>query len=174
LVDEARPPGVFHFASWLAGQTEQRKQTRILAGPTQTMYSAQLDCMPCHHELVANSWRQKSRSQIMELATWPSTPPRSSTENLSVHDRAKLLNEILSNSRNTNNWEAAVQCYLAAGAFLGDLKSGSAAPAAEIRALRAAVADLGKFLASDCFAALSTNKRRPTTYDSPTAYSPAA
>jgi hypothetical protein len=130
--------------------------------------------MSCHHELAANSWRQKSRSQIMELATWPSNPLPSSAENLSVPDRAKLLTEIFNDSRNINNWEAAVQCYLAAGAFLADLKSGVPVPAAEINALRAAVADLGKFLASDCFAALSTDKQRPTTYDSPTAYAPAA
>jgi hypothetical protein len=174
LVDEARPPGVFHFASWLAGQTEQRKQTRNLAESIQAIDFAQFDCTSCHHELVANSWRQKSRSQIMELAPWPSTPLPNSAENLTVSDRAKLRTEIFSDSRNIKNWEAAVQCYLAAGAFLGDLKNGSAAPAAEISALRAAVSDLGKFLASDCFAIHSTNKRRPTTYDSPTAYAPAA
>src|SRR5262245_24371812 len=174
LVDEARPAGVFHFASWLAGQTEQRKQARNLAAETQTIDFAQFDCTSCHHELVVNSWRQKSRSQIMELATWPSTPLPTSAANLNVPDRAKLLNEIFSDSRNIDNWESAVQCYLAAGAFLGDLKSGSATPATEISALRAAVADLGRYLASDCFAALSTNKRRPTTYDSPTTFTPTA
>ncbi len=174
LVDEKRPPGVFHFASWLAGQIEQRKQAQMLAEGTQTIDFAQLDCMSCHHELTANSWRQKSRSQILELATWPSTPLPSSAESLSSPERAKLLTEIFSDRRNFADWEAAVQCYLAAGAFLGDLKNAAAAPAAEVTALRAAVADLGKFLASDCFTALSSNKRRPTTYDSPTGYSPAA
>jgi hypothetical protein len=174
LVDEARPPGVFHFASWLAGQTEQRKQARNLAEATQTIDFAQFDCTSCHHELVANSWRQKSRSRVMELATWPRTPLPSSAENLSVPERAKLLTEIFSDSRNLNDWDSAVQCYLAAEAFLGDLKGGAVAPAAEITALRAAVADLGKFLASDCFAALAMKKQRPTTYDSPTAFSPTA
>jgi hypothetical protein len=172
LVDEARQPDVFHFASWLAGQTEQRKQAQNLAEAIQTIDFAQFDCTSCHHELVANSWRQKTRSQIMELATWPSTPLPASAENLSVPDRAKLLAEIVSDSSNFDNWEAAVQYYLAARAFLGDLKSGMGAPEAETSALRTALADLGKFLASDCFGAPSTNKRSPTTYDSPTTCSP--
>ena len=71
-----------------------------------------------------------------------------------------------------DRWDNGLQCFLALRAVLGDLASKCDSMAAEVAALQAAVANLGDYLARDCFLPVIRENRQPTPYNSPNDFVP--
>jgi hypothetical protein len=169
---EALQPGEFHFRSWLAGQTAQAEQQRKLVPESGVADFSQLDCVACHHALAANSWRQKSQAEILKVADQPGIRLPNASESWPASARLGLMNQLLVNEQRDASWDGALQCYLAVRAVLADFNSAGNSNAAEVASLMSAVANLGSYLAKDCFSAATSENRWPTPYDSPTEFSP--
>ncbi len=158
--DEARLPGEFHFQSWLAAQAEHSAQLDILrdyfrqraAGPPGDF--ALLDCAACHHALEpGQAGRGEPRPPL-----WPRGDLRIDAGANSPGMLVKrLLEEVAGPGR---GFDDAVGAYLAARALAADFSNEPGA-----QQLRASLAELGRFLARDCFGPASS--RLPGPYDSP-------
>jgi cytochrome c554/c'-like protein len=167
----ADPP--FHFRAWLAGQTKQLEQ-RPSASDAAVPDFAQLDCASCHHDLAANSWRQKTHAAVLKPVGWPHARLPEPTEPLPILVRLSVVKQLLASVENGAHWETALQSYLALRALMADFEVEQSLSAAEVRELQSAAAKLGEYLARDCFPLPADEHRQPTTYDSPTAFSPDA
>jgi len=171
-VIEALQPKSFHFRSWLAGQAMQNVQRQKLVPESGVVDFSQLDCTSCHHGLAANSWRQKSQAAILHIPEWPHIKLPGSEEPLNAVVQLQLVNQLLNNAEQEGRWDDGLQCFLMLRAVMGDLTKAARSATAEIADFKAAVEDLGNYLASDCFSSITSENRRPTPYDSPTGFAP--
>jgi hypothetical protein len=170
--DEARQPP-FHFRSWLAGQTKQLEQRQSVSDGAVPDF-AQLECASCHHDLAANSWRQKTRAAILKPVGWPHARLPEPREPLPILVRLNVVKQLLTSGDNGAHWETSLQSYLALLALMADFETEGKLPVAEVGDLKLAMARLSEYLARDCFPIPIAEHRQPTTYDSPTAFSPDA
>ena len=154
--DRAKVASGTHIQSWLTGQQQHRAQLDLLTSYFENRSDgsraelALFDCASCHHAL-----------ETSRISSGQPRTPRYPRGNVSGNPPSEVVQDLLMRSADLDaGFEDAVQAYLAARAFAADHAGNPKADP-----LRAAMADLGRFLGRDCFGA--TNSRLPTPYDAP-------
>ena len=107
---------------------------------------------------------------------WLRMPLASAGSDLSAGARLTFAQALLLDAAGDDaSWDPAVQSYLGTRAITDDFarRTYPQAPR-EIAAVQAALADLGKYLDTDCFPTTSQSSGPPTQYDGPTAFTSAA
>jgi hypothetical protein len=166
--DEARHGPAFHFTTWLTG-VQQAAAQQTSEPSDQPPDFAQLDCFACHHALTSDSWRQPAKLADLSPPRWPPADLLAIAEMPSLTARAALVSRLVNAAAREQRWDAATSAFQAVEALRADLADSAVDPSA----LDAAMSNLRKHLASDCFPSEISSRRRPTVYDSPANFNPA-